>query len=593
MTCEGCPLFAAVMSDTEREFAGLPWGNGETVSGPGSTLDATATIRRDLPLLLADLQVTSLLDIPCGDCHWMQAIFETAFESIGYIGADVVRELIERNRQQYPGRRFEHLDMTSDTLPDADVVFVRDGLVHLPYSMIIEALRNIVGSAAKWLITTHFPGRTNHDIKLGHWRPLNLTADPFKLPEPYRILNEQCTEGGGAFTDKSLAVWRIDDIRAAVSRLNAAPKLSIGMATFRDWPGLWSTVESVLLHHADCLPDVEFVIIDNDPRGNPDSNDESDHSSKDRRLVDGLNQQGLRAKYLHYVEVQGTAAAKSKIFDVATGNTVLVVDSHVMLPTGAIRRLIEWAEARPDSRDLWQGPCIGLNQIIGTDFAPRWGSLMFGQWNYDARVNQSEAFEVLMQGCGLFACRRDAWPGFHPLLRGFGPEEFHIHQRFRRQGGRCWCLPWLRWCHRFGNPDGTRPPGLHPEERLRGHLITWLDTGNGDSEWFDSCKRHFLESGMTEKLFAQTFIRTRDEFRALQESLDKSARADAYPCSHRLPQTRTDERPPCQGGPQPIYGCDLHGECSIGRYCTQQTVRACTRCSDRAELVHDSAPGSK
>ena len=228
VTCEGCPLFAAVMSDTEREFTGLPWGNGESVSGPGSSLDATATIRTGLPVLLNDLQVTSLLDIPCGDCHWMQSMFETAFDSIGYIGGDVVRELVERNRQRYPGRRFEHLDITSDTLPAADVVFVRDGLVHLPYSMIVEALKNIVGSVAKWLITTHFPGRTNHDIKLGHWRPLDLTEIPFKLPAPYRIMNEQCTEGDGAFTDKSLAVWKIDDIREAVSKMNAAPKLTIG-----------------------------------------------------------------------------------------------------------------------------------------------------------------------------------------------------------------------------------------------------------------------------------------------------------------------------------------------------------------------------
>lgn len=40
-----------------------------------------------------------------------------------------------------------------------------------------------------------------------------------------------------------------------------------------------------------------------------------------------------------------------------------------------------------------------------------------------------------MQGLGIFACRRDVWPGFNPRLRGFGGEEGYIHEKFRRAGG--------------------------------------------------------------------------------------------------------------------------------------------------------------
>jgi hypothetical protein len=358
------------------------------------------------------------------------------------------------------------------------------------------------------------------------------------------------------------------------------------MATYRDWPGVWATIQSLRLHHQTAMEHVEIVVVDNDPLGNPDDTSEDSHSGKAKRLCNRIG-----ATYEHYTAVHGTAAAKGRIFDIATGEWVMVIDCHVMLPTMVLDQFIGWIRKQPsDCKDLVQGPLIGdggLGDIIGTHFRESWGGLMFGQWAIDERVHGDvmEPFEIPMQGCGMFACRRDQWPGFHPLLRGFGPEEWHIHQRIRRNGGRCLCLPVLSWCHRFGNPDGTKPPGLAPEERLRGHLITWLDTGNGDSEWFDSCKRHFLESGMTEKLFAQTFIKTRQEFESAKASLDKSAAAVAYPCSHRQSQVRTDERPPCQGGPQPIYGCDLHGECSIGRYCTQQTVRACTRCPDRAELV--------
>ena len=47
----------------------------------------------------------------------------------------------------------------------------------------------------------------------GDWRVLDLEREPFHLPPPARILNEGCTEGGGAFADKSLALWRVADLR--------------------------------------------------------------------------------------------------------------------------------------------------------------------------------------------------------------------------------------------------------------------------------------------------------------------------------------------------------------------------------------------
>jgi hypothetical protein len=509
--CSTCPLFVPVVPPTEEVFARICrdklWGDGESVCGPGSSLVSTGVIRERLPQTLRELDVKSLLDLPCGDHFWMSRL---DLQGIVYIGADIVRGLIERLREQWPGRTFQHLDLVTDPLPPVDAVFVRDCLVHLPYRMIGDALQNIIDSGARWLITTHFPGRANHDIEVGAWRPLDLTAAPFRLPAPHRVINEGCLEGGGQFTDKSLGVWRVDDLRTAVARMSRGPKLAIGMACFRDWPGVWATIQSLRLNHAECLDDIEIIVVDNDPEGQPHSGGEWSHSSKCRGLCERIG-----AKYEHYTAVSGTAAAKGRIFELATASAVLVMDCHVLLPGGVVRRLINWFDSHEDSMDLWQGPCIGdggVDDIVGTHFAPHWGSLMYGQWAVDKRLFHSdEPFEIDMQGCGLFACRRDAWPGFHPLLRGFGPEEFHIHQRIRRGGGRCYCLPWLRWCHRFGNPDGTRPPGLHPEERLRGHLITHFDTG---APCLDVMRKHFVEEAksMTGEQFDRVLAETRREF---------------------------------------------------------------------------------
>ena len=530
-------------------------------------MDATAKIRTELPQLLAEISATSLLDIPCGDHNWMG---RTDLAGVDYIGADVVRGIVDANRTRFPGKRFEHLDLITDPLPTADAVFIRDCLVHLPYKQIIAALKNVVDSGATWLIATHFPGRKNHDIKIGAWRPLDLTAQPFGLPAPAHILNEGCQEGNGAFTDKSLGVWRIADIAATVKRLTAKPRLTIGMATYRDWPGVWATVNALRLYHQDVWEFLELVIVDNDQDGRPEleghNGGEGDHSSKCRRLMEQVG-----GKYLHYIDVQGTAAAKGKVFDLATAPIVMVVDCHVMLPPGSILRLIEFAESQPDSKDLWQGPCEG----VGDYFRPKWGSLMYGQWANDDRTAAGEPFEIPMQGCGLFACNKKAWPGFHPLLRGFGPEEFHLHQRIRRNGGKCWCLPWLPWTHRFGDPDGVKPPSDPPEERLRGHLITHLDTG---APSLQEIREHFVDQAkaLTNQQFFQVLRDTVAEF--WQDRVDVG-----YDCPHRQPFLKTVM---CEigclaaRGTLPIFSCAKHDECSPWQFQRSQKMAKCLGCSD-------------
>ena len=71
---------------------------------------------------------------------------------------------------------------------------------------------------------------------------------------------------------------------------------------------------------------------------------------------------------------------------------------------------------------------------------------MYGRWddNGQAQDPDAEPFDIPMQGMGLFACRRAAWPGFNPGFRGFGGEEGYIHEKFRQAGGRTLCLPFMK-----------------------------------------------------------------------------------------------------------------------------------------------------
>ena len=103
---------------------------------------------------------------------------------------------------------------------------------------------------------------------------------------------------------------------------------------------------------------------------------------------------------------------------------------------------------------------------------------MYGVWGTNPLGLDPEGapFEIQMQGCGLIACRRDAWPNFNPLFRGFGGEEGYIHEKARQAGGRAMCLPFLRWSHRFNRPGGNTYRNDY-EDRLRNYIIGWTELG--------------------------------------------------------------------------------------------------------------------
>ena len=187
------------------------WNETESVSGPGSTLEETQPLRQLLPDLLRELNAETLLDVPCGDFHWMQ---HADLSGVRYIGGDLVGDLIERNQAKYlrDGVEFRKIDLVNDMLPSADVILCRDCLVHLSFADAQLALSNIARSEAKWFLTTSFPHVTrNDDIVTGQWRPINLTLSPFNLPESKKVITENCTET--EFADKTLSLWAVESLK--------------------------------------------------------------------------------------------------------------------------------------------------------------------------------------------------------------------------------------------------------------------------------------------------------------------------------------------------------------------------------------------
>jgi len=127
-----------------------------SLSGIGSNIGgATDASIKFLAEVIQEYNVSSLLDIPCGDVNWQFESWE--MDSLGvYVGADIVSSVIELNQQRFAHHSNKHFvvwDFSTCQLPSLttvenipvyfDLVHVRDVFQHLPLMKAAAAAKNI------------------------------------------------------------------------------------------------------------------------------------------------------------------------------------------------------------------------------------------------------------------------------------------------------------------------------------------------------------------------------------------------------------------------------------------------------------------
>ena len=240
--------------------------------------------------------------------------------------------------------------------------------------------------------------------------------------------------------------------------------LTIGMATYDDFDGVYFSIQSLRMYHPITLTSrVEILVVDNNPKGK--------HSKPIKDLKNWIPN-------LTYVpfEDKTSTSARNEIFNNAKGKYCISMDCHVMFAPNSIEALLDYYDAHEDCKDLIQGPMLYDNlKGYSTHFNPIWGADMYGKWGKDEENHDKGlAFDIPMMGLGVFSCETKNWLGFNPLFKGFGGEEGYIHEKFRRNGGRALCLPQLRWLHRFARPEGVKYP-LILEDRIWNYFVGWLE----------------------------------------------------------------------------------------------------------------------
>jgi hypothetical protein len=260
-------------------------------------------------------------------------------------------------------------------------------------------------------------------------------------------------------------------------------KLTIGMATYDDYDGVFFSIQALRMYHPICTDqNVEFVLLDNNPNSN--------HGKECKNFIENA----VGGKYIAYTETP-SSFNKYKIVDYATGEYVLIIDCHVLIQDGGIQNLIKYFEQNYPCKDLVQGPLLYDNLFnVSTHFDPVWRGDMYGVWATDQQAyNNGLPFEIPMQGMGLLAFKKSEWHGINKHFKGFGGEEGYIAEKFRTWGGKNICLPTLKWNHRFGRPNGVKYP-LILEDRIWNYFIGWLElTKDPNHKMILDIKNHFKQ----------------------------------------------------------------------------------------------------
>lgn len=174
---EQSEVFAAIYARGE-------WGGGP---GPGSTLEYTRSYRAFLEQFVVEHAIRSVLDLGCGDWSFTHAI---DWKGARYVGVDIVRSVIERNRARHPGVEFVCGDSRSlDDFRGFDLLVVKDVLQHWSNLAIASFLAHPALATFRHVLFVNCGNgdQGNTDIVDGGWRPLDLLAPPFSLRDAREV----------------------------------------------------------------------------------------------------------------------------------------------------------------------------------------------------------------------------------------------------------------------------------------------------------------------------------------------------------------------------------------------------------------------
>jgi hypothetical protein len=172
-----------------------------------SSISGTQKLRDNLPTLWKQYNITSMFDAGSNDCNWSQLLSK----DIKYCGGDISTNMVEHVQTQCPWLDIKLHDVTTDPLPDVDLLFIRDVAIHLSTDDKKLLLKNWMSSNIPWLLITHNQ-EADHNIDVNYsmdfpWAPVNWRLSPWNFPMPTNYIDEMAPNG------RCMALWHRDQIQ--------------------------------------------------------------------------------------------------------------------------------------------------------------------------------------------------------------------------------------------------------------------------------------------------------------------------------------------------------------------------------------------
>lgn len=191
------------------------WGNSESVSGVGSTLEYALNLRNELPALFKKFGIRTVFDGPCGDFNWISDVIHKA--GINYIGGDIVEPLVEKLKSAEGDKvKFRLFDITQDKFPKADLWISRDCWPHFSYADIVRMLECFCSSDIPFVLTTSHLNEEqfkNKDIVTGDFRSIDLFSYPFNFP---RETLDEIDDWIEPFPPRKMFLWSREQVKSAL-----------------------------------------------------------------------------------------------------------------------------------------------------------------------------------------------------------------------------------------------------------------------------------------------------------------------------------------------------------------------------------------
>lgn len=171
----------------------------------GSSLEYTAKLRRELPIVFKKHKIQSIFDAGCNDCSWMS----TLIDNLDYSGGDISQSMVTDLQSRRPELNIVLHDVTTDKLPFVDVLFIKDVTIHLNNADKKKVIQNWLASNIPWIMVTHDEFEDNVDFDYADGFPfafVNWEKAPWNFPKPTDVIYEISTYG------RCMALWHRDQL---------------------------------------------------------------------------------------------------------------------------------------------------------------------------------------------------------------------------------------------------------------------------------------------------------------------------------------------------------------------------------------------